>query len=144
MIEAIKKKTSYFKGIPFEELKSLKDEDVLKILSSRGRRSVKRGLSPDQKHLMKKVDEANKSIASGKEQNEIKTHSRDAIILPKMLDVRILVHNGKSFEPVDVKPEMIGHYLGEFVPTRKRVIHTGTKKAAVPEGEKPKAEAEAK
>ncbi|RLF88358.1 30S ribosomal protein S19, partial [Thermococci archaeon] len=44
-------------------------------------------------------------------------------ILPEMVGMTIYVHNGKEFVPVEIKPEMIGHYLGEFAPTRKRVQH---------------------
>ncbi|MEM3151636.1 MAG: ribosomal protein S19 family protein, partial [Candidatus Bathyarchaeia archaeon] len=53
----------------------------------------------------------------------IKTHCRDMIILPEMVGLTILVHNGKEFVPVEIKPEMIGHYLGEFAITNKRVVH---------------------
>lgn len=53
----------------------------------------------------------------------IKTHCRDMIILPEMVGLTIHVHNGKEFVPVEIKPEMIGHYLGEFAITNKPVKH---------------------
>jgi small subunit ribosomal protein S19 len=53
----------------------------------------------------------------------IKTHARDMIILPEMVGLTIHVHNGKDFVPVEIKPEMIGHYLGEFAITNKPVKH---------------------
>ena len=53
----------------------------------------------------------------------IKTHVRDLIILPEMVGAKISVHNGKEFVALDIKPEMIGHYLGEFAITNKPVRH---------------------
>ncbi len=45
------------------------------------------------------------------------------VILPEMVGVTILVHDGKGFSPVEVSPEMMGHYLGEFAITNKPVKH---------------------
>lgn len=53
----------------------------------------------------------------------IKTHVRDLIILPEMVGVKIQIHNGKEFVAVELKPDMIGHYLGEFAITNKPVRH---------------------
>ncbi len=60
--------------------------------------------------------------AKGKGVN-IKTHVRDLIILPEMVGLKIMIHNGKEFVGVDIKAEMIGHYLGEFAITNKPVRH---------------------
>ena len=125
MIEEIKKKIYYVKGKTTEELKALSDDDVLKIIGSRGRRSLKKGLTKAQKDLMIKVEMSNKLVSEGKQQTAIKTHCRNAIIVPKMIGLKIEVHTGRVFEPVVVKPEMIGHYLGEFALTRKKVNHAG-------------------
>lgn len=125
-----RKKVYYFKGKTYEELKSLSNEDVLKIIGARGRRSLKRGLNDAKKDLMRKVKESQELISSGKQQLKIKTHARDAIIVPKMIDLKIDVYTGRVFEPVIVKQEMIGHYLGEFAATRKKVVHGGSKAGA--------------
>ena len=53
----------------------------------------------------------------------LKTHVRDLIILPEMVGVKIGVHNGKEFVAMEIRPEMIGHYLGEFAITNKPVRH---------------------
>jgi small subunit ribosomal protein S19 len=53
----------------------------------------------------------------------VKTHVRDMIILPEMVGVTVLVHNGKEFISVEIKPEMIGHYLGEFAISNRPVKH---------------------
>jgi small subunit ribosomal protein S19 len=59
----------------------------------------------------------------GKLSSPIRTHVRDMIILPDMIDLTINVHNGKDFSPIQIRPEMIGHYLGEYSITNKRVQH---------------------
>ncbi|MEM2861057.1 MAG: ribosomal protein S19 family protein, partial [Nitrososphaerota archaeon] len=53
----------------------------------------------------------------------IRTHAREMVILPEMVGLTIHVHNGKEFIPVQITPEMIGHRLGEFSITNKRVQH---------------------
>jgi ribosomal protein S19 len=54
---------------------------------------------------------------------KIKTHSRDMIIIPEMINLRIEVYNGRAFESITIKQGNDGHYLGEFVFTRKKVVH---------------------
>ena len=71
----------------------------------------------------RKLREEIKLAREGKLKSSIKTHVRDMIILPDMVDITIAVHNGKEFSPVLIKPEMIGHYLGEYAITNKRVQH---------------------
>ena len=58
-----------------------------------------------------------------KDSKPIKTHCRDMVVLPEMVGLTLLVHAGKEFASVEVKPEMVGHYLGEFVITNKKVVH---------------------
>ncbi|XP_025078071.1 40S ribosomal protein S15-like [Pomacea canaliculata] len=53
----------------------------------------------------------------------VKTHLRDMIIVPEMIGSIVGVYNGKTFNQVEIKPEMIGHYLGEFSITYKPVKH---------------------
>ena len=55
----------------------------------------------------------------------VRTHGRNIPVLPEFVGATIGVHNGQSFVPVEIKPEMIGHYLGEFAPTRRSVAHSG-------------------
>ncbi|MDO4378089.1 MAG: 30S ribosomal protein S19 [Erysipelotrichia bacterium] len=82
-------------------------------------RSLKKGAFVDD-YLMKKVDAMNKS---GKKE-VIKTWSRRSTIYPSFLEHTFAVHNGKEFIPVYVTEDMVGHKLGEFVPTRKFGGHT--------------------
>ena len=53
----------------------------------------------------------------------IRTHLRDMPILPEFVGLTFAVYTGQSFERVEVEPEMIGHYLGEFQLTRTSVEH---------------------
>ena len=82
-------------------------------------RSLKKGAFVDES-LLKKVDAMNKS---GKKE-VIKTWSRRSTIYPSFLELTFAVHNGKEFIPVYVTEDMVGHKLGEFVPTRKFGGHT--------------------
>ena len=77
-------------------------------------RSLKKGPFIDA-HLMKKVKAVNES---GKKE-VIKTWSRRSTIYPEFIGHTFAVHNGKEFIPVYVTEDMVGHKLGEFVPTRK-------------------------
>jgi len=71
----------------------------------------------------RKLREEVKLARDGKLKSPLKTHVRDMIILPDMVGLTINVHNGKDFTPISIRPEMIGHYLGEYAITNKRVQH---------------------
>ncbi len=107
-----------------EQLKQMSMDQFIKLLPSRQRRSLMRGLNHVQLRLLEKVREANEMLKRGeKPKKPIKTHARDMVILPEMVGLTIHVYNGKEFVPVEIKPEMIGHRLGEFAPTNKPVKH---------------------
>ncbi len=109
------KKEFTYRGKTLDELKKLSLSEFILLLPSRQRRSLKRGLTEQQKKLLKQIKE---------NKNDVKTHCRDMIILPEMVGKTIRVHNGKEFIPVVIQNEMIGHYLGEFALTRKKVEHS--------------------
>ena len=77
-------------------------------------RSLKKGPFVDE-HLMKKVE----AQANDEKKKVIKTWSRRSTIFPEFIGNTFAVHNGKEFIPVYVTEDMVGHKLGEFVPTRK-------------------------
>ncbi len=77
-------------------------------------RSLKKGPYVHPK-LLKKV---RKALEKG-DKSPIKTWSRASMIMPEFIGLTFLVHNGKTFIPVYVTQEMVGHRLGEFAPTRK-------------------------
>jgi small subunit ribosomal protein S19 len=114
----IKKKAFAYRGLSLEELQKLTLEEFIPLLPSRMRRTLKRGLTVKQEKLLKDIEKGD----SGK---QIRTHCRDMVILPSFVGHTINVHNGKEFQRVDIQPNMIGHYLGEFALTRQKVSHTG-------------------
>lgn len=63
-----------------------------------------------------------------KKKSVIKTWSRASMIIPDMVGETIAVHNGKTFVPVFVTENMVGHKLGEFSPTRNFKGHSGNRK----------------
>ncbi len=111
-----------YRGYTLEQLQSMSMDEFITLLPSRQRRSLHRGLSPEQRTLLENVRKAREAMRKGGNLI-IKTHCRDIIILPEMVGLTIQVHNGKEFIPVEIKPEMIGHYLGEFAVTNKPVKH---------------------
>ena len=108
-----------YRGKTLEELNSMSTEALLELLPSRARRSLNRGVSEDKRKLLEDA----RAKKEGKLEGEIKTHARDMIVLPTMVGLTIGVHNGREFVNLEVKPEMIGRYLGEYVITNKKVVH---------------------
>jgi len=108
-----------YRGYTLEQLQEMSYETFIGLLTSRMRRSLNKGLS---KEKMKLLDEIRK-LKEGSIKEPIKTHVRDMIILPIMVGASVQVHNGKEFVAVEIKPEMIGHYLGEYAITNKKVVH---------------------
>jgi small subunit ribosomal protein S19 len=108
-----------YRGKSIEELNSMSTEALLGLLPSRARRSLNRGVSEEKRKLLEDA----RAIKEGKLQGQIKTHARDMIILPTMVGLTIGVHNGREFVNLEVKPEMVGRYLGEYVITNKKVVH---------------------
>ena len=108
-----------YRGKSLEELNSMSTDALLELLPSRARRSLNRGVSEEKRKLLEDA----RAIKDGRLQGEIKTHARDMIVLPTMVGLTISVHNGREFVPLQIKPEMIGRYLGEYVITNKKVVH---------------------
>ncbi|HUT16982.1 MAG TPA: 30S ribosomal protein S19 [Acidobacteriota bacterium] len=111
-----------YRGHTLSSLQGMSMDEFINLLPSRQRRSLQRGLTPEQRILLEKIREAQEAVKKG-EDVTIKTHVRDMIILPEMVEVKILIHNGREFFPVEIKPAMVGHYLGEFAITNKPVRH---------------------
>lgn len=87
-------------------------------------RSAKKGPYV-QLSLMQKVKKA-KDTGS---RDVIKTWSRRSMVVPDFIGLTIAVHNGRKFVPVFITENMVGHYLGEFAPTRTFKMHSGQRKA---------------
>jgi small subunit ribosomal protein S19 len=112
-----------YRGLSVDALKKLSLEEFKKLVPSRQRRSLNRGFNEMQKKLLEKIRKTPLPEEEGKRHKTIKTHVRDLVIVPEMIGYTINVHNGKTFVPVTVKPQMLGHYLGEFSHTRAPVRH---------------------
>ncbi len=104
-----------FKGKSLEELQGMSLEDFSRLLPSRQRRSLRRGLTPLEKKLLERTRRSSKPI---------RTHTREMIILPEMVGKKFLIHSGKEWMTLDVNADMLGHRLGEFALTRKKVMHS--------------------
>ena len=79
--------------------------------------------------LLKKVDRLKGQTG----RKPIKTWSRNSTVIPEFVGYSFLIHNGKTFIPITISEEMVGHKLGEFSPTRKFVAHTSADKKAAQE-----------
>lgn len=113
----IQKKQYMYRGKSVEELKELEVREFAKYLPSRQKRTVLRNFQVIEEF----VKRAKTKLEKGK---KIKTHSRDIIIVPQMIGMAIQVHNGKTFIPMQIEPEMLGHRLGEMSGTRSKVAHS--------------------
>lgn len=111
-----------YRGHSLEELQEMSLEDFSELLQARERRFIQRGLPPRQRKLLNRVRKVRKK--ENPEEEFLRTHCRDMIILPEMVGLRFGVYNGEDFSTVEVKPRMIGHRLGEFAITRKKVKHS--------------------
>lgn len=89
-------------------------------------RSVKKGPFVDE-HLSKKV----RAMLESGSKKPIKTWSRRSMVLPEFVGFTISVHNGRTFHPVFITENMVGHKLGEFAPTRTFRAHGAATKISL-------------
>ena len=108
-----------YRGLSQKELEDLSLDKLLKLFPARARRSLTRGINDNKRKLLGEI----KATKAGTLKNPINTHLRDVLILPNMVGVTVNVYSGKEFRPVTITTEMVGHYLGEYVITNKRVSH---------------------
>ncbi|MBI2143596.1 30S ribosomal protein S19 [Candidatus Woesearchaeota archaeon] len=108
------RKEFIYRGKSIEELKRLSLKEFAQLLPARQRRALLRGFSEQNKKLLEDI----------KTDKNPETHRRDMIIIPEMVGRTVKVYSGNSFVPVTIITEMLGHYLGEFVLTRKKVAHS--------------------
>ena len=108
-------KIFHYRGRTVEELRAMSMDEFIRILPARMRRSLRRGLSSDQRIVLEKLR---------REQGKpIRTHARDMIILPEMIGKSVFVHTGKEFKEIKVTEKMVGHYVGEFAISINLVRH---------------------
>merc|ERR1712090_53248 len=112
-----------FRGVDLDQLLDMSSEQLMELFNCRARRRFSRGLKRKPMALIKRLRKAKKEAPPLEKPECVKTHLRDMIIVPEMIGSIVGVYNGKTFNQVEVKPEMIGHYLGEFSITYKPVKH---------------------
>lgn len=116
--EVRRKREFTLRGKTLPELLQLSLTDLALLLPSRQRRSIRRGFNEDQRRFLEKLVEAPPGKA-------VRTHCRDVLVLPQHVGRRVAIHNGKEYKEIEVRPEMIGHYYGEFSLTRRFEKHSG-------------------
>lgn len=115
-IDQIRKKEFRFRGKTISELNEMDIREFAILLKSNEKRTALRQYDEIQKFILR-------SNIKNDKKKPIRTHSRYIIIVPKMIGMRINVFNGKTYVPVVIEKEMLGHRLGEFSVTRNRVKH---------------------
>lgn len=112
----LKRKEFTYRGKTLDELKAIDVREFAKYLKSRERRAVLRQFQDIEKFvsMLKEKMQRNKKL---------KTHKRDIIIVPEMVGMKIQIYDGHNFMPIEITGEMLGHRLGEFAVTRKKVSH---------------------
>jgi len=104
-----------YKGKTVEELKAMNLDEFIKLLPSKEKKKLLKGLSEKEKKFLERLKKSDKPV---------RTHLRQMIIIPEMFDKTIMLHSGKEWVRLMIKPEMVGHRIGEFILTRKRVLHS--------------------
>lgn len=104
-----------YRGKTVEELQSMSMDEFIRMLPSRMRRSLRRGLSEEQRIVLEKLRKDD-----GK---PVRTHARDLVIMPEMIGKTIQCYTGKEFKEIRINEKMLGHYLGEFAISITTVRH---------------------
>ena len=110
-----------YRGHSLDELRQMSMDEFIKLLPSRQRRSLLKGLTNEQRILMEHIRHAKKE--NGGKTAPVKTHCRDMIVIPELLGLTLQLHSGKEYVAIEIKPEMIGHFIGEFAITNQKVVH---------------------
>ena len=116
-------KKQIYRDIELDKLLDMNMEQVVRLMGSRQQRRFKHGLSGKYDRLIKKLRIAKKNTVPGEKPKGVKTHLRNAIIVPEMCGSVVDVYGGKYWNSVEVKADMIGQYLAEFSMTYKPVKH---------------------
>nr|ALS05021.1 40S ribosomal protein S15 [Centropages dorsispinatus]ALS05022.1 40S ribosomal protein S15 [Centropages dorsispinatus] len=112
-----------YRGVDLDQLLDMNHEQLMELFTCRIRRKFSRGMKRKPMALIKKLRKKKKEAAVNEKPDVVKTHLRNMIVVPEMTGSIVGVYNGKTFNQVEIKPEMIGHYLGEFSISYKPVKH---------------------
>jgi small subunit ribosomal protein S19 len=117
-VEARRKREFTYRGRSLADLQGMSLEEFSKVVTARVRRSIRRGFNAETTAFYERLNTTPK-------EKVLRTHCRDAIILPAHAGRRVAIYTGKEFKEVEIRPEMIGHYYGEFALTRRFEKHSG-------------------
>jgi small subunit ribosomal protein S19 len=117
-VEARRKREFSYRGLSLPQLQAMSLEEFAKVASSRARRSIRRGFNIETSLFFERMQ-------STPADKVVRTHVRDALVLPAHVGRHVAIHNGKEFKEIEVRPEMVGHYYGEFSLTRRFEKHSG-------------------
>ena len=104
-----------YRGKTVEELQSMSMDEFIRMLPSRMRRSLRRGLSEEQRTVLEKLRK--------NDNRPVRTHARDLVIMPEMIGKTIHCYTGKEFREININEKMLGHYLGEYAISITPVRH---------------------
>uniref|UniRef100_A0A6A7G0B7 40S ribosomal protein S15 n=1 Tax=Hirondellea gigas TaxID=1518452 RepID=A0A6A7G0B7_9CRUS len=113
----------YYRGIEVHELLDLSRTKLMELFHARARRRFTRGLNDKPFGLLKRIRKAKKAAGPHEKPAIVKTHLRNMIVVPEMVASQVGVYNGQGYILVEIKPDMVGHYLAEFSVTYKPVRH---------------------
>jgi small subunit ribosomal protein S19 len=117
-VEGRRRREFSYRGLTLGRLKEMSLPELAQVLPARARRSIRRGFTVEVRRFLERMRETSADKV-------LRTHTRDALILPEHVGRRVAVHNGKEYKEIEVRPEMIGHYYGEFSLTRRFEKHSG-------------------
>ncbi|GAB4818211.1 hypothetical protein N2152v2_005257 [Parachlorella kessleri] len=112
-----------YRGVDLDQLLDLSTDELIELFPARQRRRFQRGLKRKALALIKKLRKAKKEAPAGEKPEPVRTHLRNMIIIPEMIGSVVGVYNGKTFNQVEIKPDMVGTYLAEYSISYKPVKH---------------------
>ncbi len=117
-VEARRKREFSYRGRSLADLKAMDLPTLAGVLTARARRSIRRGFNTETSAFFERM-------RTTPAEKVVRTHCRDALVLPEHVGRRVSIYSGKEFKEIEVRPEMIGHYYGEFCLTRRFEKHSG-------------------
>eukprot|EP00382_Lankesteria_abbotti_P005744 CAMPEP_0113846844 /NCGR_PEP_ID=MMETSP0372-20130328/1531_1 /TAXON_ID=340204 /ORGANISM="Lankesteria abbotti" /LENGTH=147 /DNA_ID=CAMNT_0000816029 /DNA_START=54 /DNA_END=497 /DNA_ORIENTATION=- /assembly_acc=CAM_ASM_000359 len=118
-------RTYTYRGVELDKLLDMNIERLTELFKARQRRKFIRGIGRRPKNLLEKLRKEKTKVQGkvGEKPTAVRTHLRSMVIVPEMIGSVVAIYNGKTFSEVEIKPEMVGHYLAEFAICYKPVRH---------------------
>merc|ERR1712228_113638 len=113
-----------YRGVDLDQLLDMTPEQLMELFNCRARRRYSRGLTRKPMTLVKRLRKAKKEAPPMEKPEVVKTHLRNMIIIPEMIGSMVGVYNGKTFNQVEIKPEMHGRpgigatHSSRFIPLK--------------------------